>query len=102
VTYIDAKGRRVTTENSYLTPDVFSRKNLTVAVGATVTRVLFDAPADGSEPRATGVEFARAPNGPRYRARARKEVVLSYAFAYMLFGVLLNKPVEPARYTHRT
>lgn len=78
VTYIDAKGRRVTTENSYLTPDVLARPNLTVAVGASVTKILFDAAQGGQEPRAFGVEFCSSPEGPRFRVRARKEVVLSY------------------------
>ncbi|KZV65546.1 GMC oxidoreductase [Peniophora sp. CONT] len=77
VTYIDAKGRRVTTENSYLTPDVLGRPNLTVAVGASVTKILFDAAQGGQEPRAVGVEFCTSSDSPRFRVRARKEVVLS-------------------------
>ena len=78
VTYIDANGRRVSTENSYLTPDVLARPNLTVAVGASVTRILLDTTEAGVEPRAVGVEFSSSPHGPRFRARARKEVILSY------------------------
>jgi choline dehydrogenase len=72
-------GRRVTTESAYLTPPVLARPNLTVAVGARVTRILFDpAPAGaGGQPRASGVEFAQGPAGPRYQARAAREVILS-------------------------
>ena len=76
MTYIDAKGRRVTTESAYLTPDVLSRPNLTVAVNASVTKLLFDR-TDG-QTRVTGVEFANNEKGPRFRVKARKEVVLSY------------------------
>jgi choline dehydrogenase len=83
VTYIDSKGHRVTTENSYLTPDVLARPNLTIAIGATVTRLLFDDKSSDDEtekvPRVVGVEFTttKRQDGPRYRVRTRKEVVLS-------------------------
>ena len=81
VTYIDAKGRRVTTERSYLTPDVLSRPNLTVAVGASVTQILFDTAETDAEPKAVGVEFCSGPKGQRFRARARKEIVVAYVLA---------------------
>lgn len=42
VTFIDARGRRVTTESAYLTPKVLSRLNLKVATGAKVTRIVFE------------------------------------------------------------
>lgn len=74
MTYIDSKRQRVSSESAYLTKDVLSRKNLKVAVNAQVTRVLFET-VDG-ETRAVGVEFANTQNGPRYHARARKEVVV--------------------------
>lgn len=75
VTYIDKTGRRVTTESSYLTQDVLNRPNLTVATECQATKIVFDT-KDGKK-RAVGVEFARSKDSPRYRVRARKEVVLS-------------------------
>jgi choline dehydrogenase-like flavoprotein len=75
VTYIDSRGRRVTTESAYLTPAVLSRPNLTVAVNASVTRIIFD--TTGSNPRAVGVEFSSR-DRLRFRVRAKKEVILAY------------------------
>lgn len=74
MTYIDSKRQRVSSESAYLTKDVLARKNLKVAVNAQVTRILFEK-VEG-ETRAVGVEFANAQDGPRYCARARKEVVV--------------------------
>jgi len=74
VNFVDSRGRRVTAENSYLTPEVLKRPNLRVCVSATVTRVIFD--KSGSEPRAVGVEFTSSHDGPRFEARASKEVIL--------------------------
>lgn len=75
MTYIDEKRRRVSSESAYLTKDVLERKNLTVAVNAQATRILFE--KVNSETRAVGVEFANNPGGPIYRALARKEVIIS-------------------------
>ncbi|KAJ7762038.1 hypothetical protein DFH07DRAFT_739743 [Mycena maculata] len=75
MTYVDHKGERVSSETAYLTKDVLARPNLKVAIHAQVTRVLFEQ-VDGAT-RAVGVEFASSAAGPRYRARARKEVILS-------------------------
>jgi hypothetical protein len=36
----------------------------------------------GGEPRAVGVEFTRSAQGPRFCARARREVVLRCVFYY--------------------
>jgi choline dehydrogenase len=58
-----------------MTNDVLARPNLKVAIHAQVTRVIFET-ADGVT-RAVGVEFAKSRKGPRYRVRARKEVILS-------------------------
>ncbi|HEV7738400.1 MAG TPA: GMC family oxidoreductase N-terminal domain-containing protein, partial [Chlamydiales bacterium] len=55
MTFIDRKGRRVSTETAYLTKDVLQRPNLKVMVHARVSRILFD--TAGDKPRATGVEF---------------------------------------------
>ena len=75
VTFIDSKGRRVTTESAYLTPEVLARPNLTVATHAQVTRVLLDT-SEGGKPRAVGVQF-KDRQGELYEVRARKEVVVS-------------------------
>lgn len=75
MTYIDSRGTRVTTESAYLTPTVLSRPNLTVAVNAPVTRVIFD--TTGLSPRAVGVEFTSSRVGPRFRVRAKNEVILA-------------------------
>ena len=74
VTYMDSNGRRVTTENSYLTPEVLRRPNLKVITSATVTKVIFD--KTGDRPRAFGVELATSRDGPRFKAKARKEVII--------------------------
>ena len=74
VTFMDPNGRRVTAENSYLTPEVLKRPNLKVVTSATVTKVIFD--KTGDRPRAVGVEFATSRDGPRFKAEAGKEVIL--------------------------
>ncbi|KAJ7066868.1 hypothetical protein B0H15DRAFT_794219 [Mycena belliarum] len=74
MTYVSPKGERVSSETAYLTEDVLARPNLKVAIHAQVTRVLFEQ-VNGAT-RAVGVEFAKSVMGPRYRARARKEVVV--------------------------
>jgi choline dehydrogenase len=71
-------------DSAYLTPEVLSRPNLTVAVNASATRIIFD--TSGSSPRAIGVEFASSKDSPRFRARAKKEVILSYV-AFMSHSV---------------
>ncbi|KAJ6512917.1 GMC oxidoreductase-domain-containing protein [Mycena sanguinolenta] len=93
LTYVDSKGQRVSSETAYLTKDVLARPNLKVAIHAQVTRVIFDQ-VDGAT-RAVGVEFANSPNGPRYKARARKEVVLS-AGAIHSPHILMLSGVGPA------
>lgn len=78
MTFIDSRGRRVTTESAYLTPDVLARPNLRVATKARVQRILFDYPQDGdmSAPRAVGVQFANEA-GELFEVLARKEVIIS-------------------------
>jgi choline dehydrogenase len=76
VTYIDKKHRRVSAETAYLTREVLKRKNLTVAIHATTTRVLFDT-TNGNRPRAIGVEFGSKEGGPTWKAYAKKEVIIS-------------------------
>ncbi|TFY63176.1 hypothetical protein EVG20_g6436 [Dentipellis fragilis] len=92
VTYI-RDGKRVTTETAYLTEDVLSRPNLTIATHATVTKLLFETGDAG--PQAVGAEFASSADAPRYRARARKEIILS-AGAVHTPHILLLSGVGPA------
>ena len=74
MTYTDPNGRRVTSEGSYLTPEVQRRPNLKVISSTAVTKVIFDEAGDQS--RAIGVEYASPRGGPRLKAGARKEVIL--------------------------
>lgn len=74
MTYIDERRQRVSSESAYLTKEVLARKNLTVAVNAQVTRILFK--TENGEKRAVGVQFANSPQGTRYRALAHKEVIV--------------------------
>lgn len=76
VTYVDDKLERVTSETAYLTPEVLARPNLKVAIHAQVTKILVR--TTGEEKQAYAVEFTNDQNGPVYRARARKEVILSF------------------------
>jgi len=75
MTYVDERGRRVSSETAYLTRDVRSRTNLKVVIHATVTRVVIN--KVGGELRATGVEFCQKKGGPIFRARAKREVIVS-------------------------
>ncbi|KAK0469690.1 uncharacterized protein EV420DRAFT_57385 [Desarmillaria tabescens] len=75
MTYVDDKLERVTSETAYLTPEVLARPNLKVAIHAQVTKILVE--TIGEEKRAYAVEFTNKRDGPVYRARARKEVILS-------------------------
>ena len=77
MTYVDKTFKRVSSESAYLTPDVLARKNLTVAIHATVTKVLFN--TTSTQPKAIGVEFGRK-DGERLVAYAKKEVVVSYVY----------------------
>lgn len=74
MTFIDSQGRRVTTESAYLTQEVLTRPNLTVATHAQVTRVVFDT-APGKV-RAVGVQF-KSRKGELFEVKAKKEVVVS-------------------------
>ncbi|KAK7033387.1 hypothetical protein R3P38DRAFT_3313389 [Favolaschia claudopus] len=75
MTYIDSKGQRVSSETAYLTKEVLARPNLKVAIHAQVTRIIFD--RVNGVMRAIGVECANSPDGPRYKAHARREVIIS-------------------------
>lgn len=74
-TFIDSKGQRSSAAVAYLTKDVASRSNLKIAVGQTVTRIIFN--NDGPNPKAVGVEMASSSGAPvKYIARAKREVLL--------------------------
>lgn len=88
--YIDSKGRRVSTENSYLTPEVLARPNLKVVCGAQVTKICFN-----DAKRAIGVEFAEKKDGPVFFVGARNEVILS-AGAINTPQILLLSGIGPA------
>lgn len=68
----------MTTESSYLTPEVLARANLTVATRATVTRILFEYVQKGEEklPKAVGVRYMNL-QGEVFEVAARKEVIVS-------------------------
>ncbi|KAI6042561.1 hypothetical protein EDC04DRAFT_3139081 [Pisolithus marmoratus] len=79
VTYIDRRGVRVSTEAAYLTPTVLARSNLKVVTEARVTKILFDTSTPNRNPRAIGVDFSSFVDkgtGKRFRARARREVIV--------------------------
>jgi len=75
-TFIDPKGQRSSTAVAYFTEDVARRKNLHIATGQTVTKIIFD--TNAAEPTATGVEMAASKASPvRYLVKAKKEIILS-------------------------
>lgn len=73
-TFIDSRGQRSSAATAYLPANVLKRKNLTVATGAYVRRVIFDV-TEGT-PLALGVELQKERNGLVYEVCARKEVLL--------------------------
>ncbi|KIJ27358.1 GMC oxidoreductase [Sphaerobolus stellatus SS14] len=96
VTYIDDKGCRVTTESTYLTPEVLNRPNLKVLVLSPVTRILFDTKDD--KPRAIGVEFKSnvKKDGRTCKVRARREVIVSRRSAFSTYpSALRHRPRSP-------
>ncbi|KAL5492912.1 hypothetical protein ACEPAI_4360 [Sanghuangporus weigelae] len=93
LTYIGRRGMRTTTETAYFSADVLARPNLTIVAHAQATKILFDT-SDGKK-RAVGVEFARSNGSPRYRVKARKEVILS-AGAVHSPQILMISGVGPA------
>ncbi|KAF8516420.1 GMC oxidoreductase [Hysterangium stoloniferum] len=93
--FIDTKGRRSSSATAYLTPDVLSRRNLTIIVKSRVDMILFDTNTSISRPRAIGVEFSQARNSPRYRVHARNEIIIC-AGAFNTPQVLLLSGIGPA------
>ncbi|KAG9121771.1 hypothetical protein FRC07_002137 [Ceratobasidium sp. 392] len=95
MTYIAPTLTRCSAEAAYLTPSVLARSNLTVAINAHVTRILFEGK------RAVGVEYARSKDAPRYQVRVRKEVILCIPIVHDLAGVgdhLMDHPMVTVRF----
>ncbi|KAH9920281.1 GMC oxidoreductase [Fomitopsis serialis] len=75
VGHIDETGQRSSAAAAYLTPDVLSRLNLTIAVETMVEKIIFSQDP-GEEPRAIAVEVSKSRTSPRYRADATCEIIL--------------------------
>ena len=65
----------ISSATAYLTPEVLSRPNLTIATNNNVEKNLFE--KEGDTTRAVGVQLAASENAPKYTVKARKEVILS-------------------------
>ncbi|KAJ6498124.1 alcohol oxidase [Mycena vitilis] len=90
MTYINAKGERVSTQSAYLTPEVLKRKNLAVLAHASVTKVLVESAG------AHAVEVSPEQNTTyRIIIKARKEVVLC-AGAVHTPQILMLSGIGPA------
>lgn len=72
-TIVDENGRRHSTNQAYLTKDVRKRKNLTIGVGVTTTKIILS--EDGKT--AVGVEFAQKKGAKAWVVHANKEVIIS-------------------------
>ena len=83
-----SSGKRSSTARAYLYP-AMARPNLTIATGALTTRVLIEAR------RAVGVEYLQ--HGPRHRAHAAREVILSGG-AYNSPQLLMLSGIGPAEH----
>jgi len=97
MTYITSERQRCSSEAAYLTSAVLQRKNLKVATYAQVTKILLGE-VDGRK-RAIGVEWASGKKGSTsfWRAKARREVVLS-AGAVNTPQILLLSGIGPAKH----
>jgi choline dehydrogenase len=85
-------GVRQSAATAYLHP-VLSRKNLHVISDVLATRVLFDGK------RATGVEYAEAPNAPRKQIMARREVIVAAGAFQSPQLLMLSGVGDPAALT---
>ncbi|TKY86589.1 hypothetical protein EX895_004738 [Sporisorium graminicola] len=93
MTFIDHKGQRSSASTAYLTPTVMARANLTVALGAMVTRIVFD--KSSATPRATGVVLQTSSGGKLYAANAKRKVILA-AGAINTPQILMLNGIGPA------
>lgn len=100
VTYIDENRIRVSSESAYLTNDVLARPNLKVVLHATVTRIITK--KVGNEVQATGVEFAKSKNGPRFTAHSKREIIVAYVIFLLLISNIAPDmlPQVPERFIH--
>ncbi|KAI0795910.1 GMC oxidoreductase [Abortiporus biennis] len=74
---IDSHGARHSTAAAYLTPEVLSRPNLTVAVNTLVEKIIFSpSGSSAAQLKAIGVQVSSSSSSPKYRVRATKEVVV--------------------------
>ncbi|KAL1948179.1 hypothetical protein VTO73DRAFT_12254 [Trametes versicolor] len=71
---INSRGQRDSTATAYLTNEVVSRPNLTIATNIMVEKVVFD--KSGPIIRATGVVVSVGPTSPRYHVAASREIIL--------------------------
>ncbi|KZV93791.1 alcohol oxidase [Exidia glandulosa HHB12029] len=94
---IDHRGQRSSTESAYFTPEVLARPNLHVLTGAHVTKILLAQDHTTGGKRAIGIELASARDGPRYRVRARREVILA-AGAVHTPHILMLSGIGPAEH----
>src|SRR6266404_631096 len=60
--------------NAYLSPTVLERPNITVAIHTITEKILFEETPNGS--RAIGVQLSKSASSPKYRVKARKEVIV--------------------------
>ncbi|KDR78822.1 hypothetical protein GALMADRAFT_244405 [Galerina marginata CBS 339.88] len=95
LTYIDEKRTRVSSESAYLTDEVLARPNLKVVIQVSVTKIITEKVGDSL--KATGVEFARDKKGPRFRARSKRDVIVS-AGAVHSPQILMLSGIGPAEH----
>lgn len=74
-TFIDPKGSRSSMATAYLNSKVQQRRNLFVATGAHVTRIIHDL-VSGEKPKAIGVEFQTSKTSDKFQIHAKREVIL--------------------------
>ncbi|KAJ7640029.1 GMC oxidoreductase [Mycena polygramma] len=93
MTYIDAKGTRVSTQSAYLTPEVLKRKNLSVLTHASVTKIILESTSGSTCAKA--VEVSPDQGTIRLQIKARKEVILC-AGAIHTPQILMLSGIGPA------
>ncbi|KAJ6452033.1 GMC oxidoreductase [Mycena vitilis] len=93
MTYIDAKGTRVSTQSAYLTPEVLKRKNLSVLTHASVTKIILESTSGSTCAKA--VEVSPDQGTLKLQIKARKEVILC-AGAIHTPQILMLSGIGPA------
>jgi choline dehydrogenase len=69
-TTVDPRGRRCSTAQAYLDDRIRARHNLTIGVGVTTTKIVFEGK------KAVGVHFAKSKGGVVYQVKAKKEILV--------------------------